>query len=141
MRYARCCERRCDSYVEVACRIRQFSCRILQLTRHRSLPQLSFLSAAVGSLQGDRDLDLPVGGFFTLQPKPKLTATEKTAGKRAGFELADLIAVGDAIPLPKPRQVIEEVVDAVRQWPEFAAEAGVAPKRSAAIAKTYRLLG
>lgn len=62
------------------------------------------------------------------------------AGKRDGFELRDLVELGQAISLPKPQRVIEEVVEAVRRWAEFAAETGVPAERSAAIAKTYRML-
>ncbi len=46
-------------------------------------------------------------------------------GKRDHFTLGDLTAVGDSISIPKPREIIDAIVDAVKRWPEFAGRAGV----------------
>jgi len=48
-------------------------------------------------------------------------------GKRKGIGREDLIAVGDSISLSKSGRVIDEVVDAVAEWPRYAKQAGVSP--------------
>lgn len=45
--------------------------------------------------------------------------------KRSGFTLHDLIAVGESISLPRPREIIDEVVEAVSQWQTFARQVDV----------------
>lgn len=49
-------------------------------------------------------------------------------GKRERFTRADLLAVSDAVGLPRPGAVIDEVAAAVARWPDFAREAGVPDK-------------
>jgi hypothetical protein len=39
----------------------------------------------------------------------------------------------------KPREIIQQVVDAVANWPRFAAEAEIPLKQRQDIAKTHRL--
>ena len=46
-------------------------------------------------------------------------------GKRSGFTLQDLITVGESISLPRPKEIIDEVVEAVSQWPTFARQVHV----------------
>jgi len=46
-------------------------------------------------------------------------------GKRSGFTLQDLITVGESISLPRPKEIIDEVVEAVSQWPTFARQVDV----------------
>ena len=52
-------------------------------------------------------------------------------GKREGFEREDLLALARAADIKKARaeQMIDRVLDAVRRWPDFAGEAGVADAR------------
>jgi serine/threonine-protein kinase HipA len=61
-------------------------------------------------------------------------------GKRDGFEPADFDAFADTASLNRrrTRAILEEVQDAVRGWPGFAAEAGVDDRWRAAIAGTFR---
>lgn len=59
-------------------------------------------------------------------------------GKRDNFTLDDLITVGDSISIPKPREIIKEVLLAVDAWPEFAALAGVTNNRVKSIAENHR---
>ena len=49
-------------------------------------------------------------------------------GKRDGFKRDDLISVGDTISIRKPGNIIDEVIDIAKQWPDYAKAAGV-PKR------------
>ncbi len=60
-------------------------------------------------------------------------------GKRDGFTRADLLGVGRSIGLARPAEVLEEVVEAVARWPEFAREAGVPAPRIAEIGAEHRL--
>ncbi len=46
-------------------------------------------------------------------------------GKRDHFTFADIVEVGESISISKPKEIIEEVVDAVEKWPDFAREAGI----------------
>jgi serine/threonine-protein kinase HipA len=62
-------------------------------------------------------------------------------GKREGFTRADFIACADTVAMSRRHAsaILEEVRDAVVQWPAFAREAGVAADRSRAIADAQRL--
>lgn len=46
-------------------------------------------------------------------------------GKRDHFSRGDLLAIGEGISLSKPDSIVDEVLSAVEQWGEFAAEASV----------------
>ncbi len=63
------------------------------------------------------------------------------AGKRRGFERADLLRFADTSGLKMPRaaRVIDQVLEAVADWPRFAAEAGVGKCDVQRIRKTHRL--
>ena len=60
-------------------------------------------------------------------------------GKRDNFTLEDLITVGESISLRKPERVIDEVKQAVSQWPTFAKRAGLKKKAINNITKMHRL--
>ncbi|MEK6747827.1 MAG: hypothetical protein AABY83_01305 [Pseudomonadota bacterium] len=49
------------------------------------------------------------------------------------------LSVADAVTLPKPNELIEEIADAVRRWPEFAKAAGVAKNIVREIGDNHRL--
>jgi serine/threonine-protein kinase HipA len=59
--------------------------------------------------------------------------------KRTALGRADLIAVGNSISLSKPERIIDEVVDAVANWPRFAKQAGVSPSIIRDRGKNHRL--
>lgn len=46
-------------------------------------------------------------------------------GKRDHFTRVDLAAVGESIGIPRPGYIIDQVLDAVGDWPRYAGEAGV----------------
>lgn len=62
-------------------------------------------------------------------------------GKQDGFTMADFRACADKALLKQGRykSLVNEVMDAVRRWPEFAAEAGLSPDWMDKIQKTHRL--
>ena len=43
--------------------------------------------------------------------------------------MADLIDVGNAISISRPVEIIDEVLDSINKWPEFAKGAGVNPEQ------------
>ena len=60
-------------------------------------------------------------------------------GKRDDFARKDLVAVGEGISLPRPGEIVAEVVEGIKQWPKFAGEAGVERERLVEIGKRHRL--
>ena len=60
-------------------------------------------------------------------------------GKRDHFSRQDLVAVADSISLSRPEKIIDEVIDAVEQWPGFARKAGVRPEVIADIHNYHRV--
>jgi len=76
-------------------------------------------------------------GAWSLSPAYDVTYSHNPAGlwtnqhqmsvngKRDHFTMADLIAVGVSISLSRPEAIINEVNEAVREWPQYAKQAGV----------------
>jgi serine/threonine-protein kinase HipA len=60
-------------------------------------------------------------------------------GKQDNFVLEDLLRVGRLINISKPREIISEVVDAVKKWPDFARKAGVSDDHIKQIGHYHRL--
>jgi len=60
-------------------------------------------------------------------------------GKRDHFTRQDLIDVAQNNDLKNPEAVIQDVVEAVEQWPAFSADAGVSRKKTETITKDHRL--
>ena len=63
------------------------------------------------------------------------------AGKRDGFERADLERFAESSGLRRPaaRQIVGEVVTAVASWPDYAVEAGVDEQVARRIGETHRV--
>lgn len=60
-------------------------------------------------------------------------------GKRDHFLVADLLAVGEGISLPRPLEIIREVADCIGNWTQFAGQAGLSKARIKEIGRTHRL--
>ena len=60
-------------------------------------------------------------------------------GKRDNFTRTDLSEVGESIGISKPTEIIEEVLECVERWPEFARRAGVIEVRVGEIGQHHRL--
>jgi serine/threonine-protein kinase HipA len=60
-------------------------------------------------------------------------------GKRDNFTAADLTAVGESISIPKPLEIVRQVMETVKRWPEFARQAGVSESHIAEIVRHHRL--
>ena len=63
------------------------------------------------------------------------------AGKRRGFERADLLRFAETsgLKMPRARRVIDRALDAVADWPRFASEADVEKRDIQRIRRTHRL--
>jgi serine/threonine-protein kinase HipA len=98
---------------------------------------IAFLMDRAGTWQLSPAYDV----IYSHNPAGKWTNQHQMTinGKRDGFELADLLAVGESISLPKPKEIVQEVIDAVRRWPEFARQAGVGSAVASEIKNHHRL--
>ncbi|HOW51307.1 MAG TPA: type II toxin-antitoxin system HipA family toxin [bacterium] len=78
---------------------------------------------------------------YAVDPANRWLAAHQLSvnGKRADINRQDLLTVAHNMNIKKPGDIIDEVVDAVASWSEFAKEATVSRSRSAAIAKTHLL--
>ena len=80
---------------------------------------------------------------YAYNPEGSWTARHQMSinGKLDGIAVADLRAVGELASLPRGRAeaILGEVVEAVRAWPELAADAGVEEDRIAEIGAAHRL--
>ena len=61
-------------------------------------------------------------------------------GKREGFAYGDLMAVADEMNIKKGSRIIDQIMDVVSRWKEFAKIVGVENKQIEAISKTHLLL-
>ena len=60
--------------------------------------------------------------------------------KRDHFTVDDLTTVGESFRIRKSLDIIEEINDAIKRWPEFAREANLAPQRISEIGDSHREL-
>jgi serine/threonine-protein kinase HipA len=79
--------------------------------------------------------------MYSHNPKGQWTNQHQMSinGKRDGFTMADLVAVGESISIARPREIIDEVIAAVAQWPEYAETTGVKKTFSDEIGRYHRL--
>lgn len=81
---------------------------------------------------------------YSYNPSGDWTARHQMSmnGKRDSFELDDFIACGEKAIFRRKRviEILDEVMTAVRKWPEFAEKAGVTEDRVSAIQKTHRIV-
>lgn len=81
--------------------------------------------------------------MYSFNPSGQWTGRHQMSvnGKRDKFEIADFVACARTASLKRGRAeaIVEQVRDAVRKWPMFAAEAGVPADRAELIARTHRL--
>jgi len=79
---------------------------------------------------------------YSHNPRGKWTNQHQMSanGKRDDFTREDLIVIGESISLPKPEEIIDEVMSAVEQWDSFARNAGVRTDISAEIKSYQRIL-
>ena len=93
--------------------------------------------------QGEWSLAPAFDVTYSYNPSGSWTATHQMTlnGKRDGFSLEDFEACAKTAVMKRGRAatIINEVQAAVKRWPEFATEAGIAPQWWSRIATTHRL--
>lgn len=81
---------------------------------------------------------------YSYNPAGEWTSSQQMSmnGKRDGFTLEDFIVTekGAILKRGRSRAIMQEVMDAVRAWPECAAAAGVPEETAARIGKTFRTI-
>lgn len=99
---------------------------VLAVNQDDHVKNLSFLMDERGrwSLSPAYDLTFAKGQGFTARHQMRVR------DRTNGITGADLLAVGDAFDINRPREALERVRDAITRWPEFAASTGV-PRESA----------
>lgn len=80
---------------------------------------------------------------YAWNPKGAYTGVHQMSvnAKRDNFTMDDLLALARAAGIKpnKAKQLVEQVIQAVKRWEEFAQEAGVAQKRIRQIQNAFRL--
>lgn len=129
--------------------------RKLQLTKAEALEQYRrMVFNVVGRNQDDHTKNIaflmtPSGEWklspafdvmYSHNPAGKWTSLHQMTlnGKRDNFTLNDLLKIGESISIAKPGQIIQQILDAVKQWPEFARQSGVPNDQIQHIAETLR---
>ena len=94
-------------------------------------------------MRGRWSLAPAFGVTFSYNPSESWTAAHQMTlnGKRDGFTRADFDACAKSALMKRgrARRILGEVTAAVERWPEFAAEANVAPQWRRTIQKRHRL--
>ncbi|MFC1817990.1 type II toxin-antitoxin system HipA family toxin [Thermodesulfobacteriota bacterium] len=80
--------------------------------------------------------------IYAHNPSGKWTNKHQMSvnGKREGFTHNDLIAVANEMNIKNGSQIVDQIVDVVSQWKEFARQTGVENRQIEAISRTHRLL-
>jgi serine/threonine-protein kinase HipA len=82
--------------------------------------------------------------IYAWNPNGSFTGKHQmsVSGKRDHFEQEDLLSLGQTagINSKKAKALINQVIESVKRWPEFAGEAHVSEERIIKIAKSHRLL-
>ena len=60
-------------------------------------------------------------------------------GKRDNFSMEDLVAVGESISISRPKEIVQEIIEAVSKWPEFSEKACVSKQTITEISQYHRL--
>jgi serine/threonine-protein kinase HipA len=99
---------------------------------------IAFLMGPDGGWQLSPAFDV----IYAHNPKGRWTSQHQMSinGKRDDITRQDLLDVAENISLSRPQAIIEDVVQAVESWPEFAATAAVPDKVTQAIAGQHRRL-
>jgi len=79
---------------------------------------------------------------YSNNPAGKWTRQHQMSinGKRDNFTASDLVAVGESISISKPLEIVRQVVETVKRWPEFARRAGVLENHIVEIGQHHRTL-
>lgn len=108
-------------YPEHEEQFRRMIFNVLSRNTDDHVKQVSFLMDKDGEWHLSPSYDVT----FSYDPEDFLARQHKMTirGKQENFEVQDFLEVADANEINNPRDIIEEVTDAVSNWPMFAAEA------------------
>lgn len=78
--------------------------------------------------------------IYSHNPAGKWTSQHQMSanGKRDHFTRKDLVAVGESISLPRPEEIINDVITAIEKWPEYAKDAGIKTEVVSGIGQHHR---
>lgn len=115
---------------------RRAAFNILAVNQDDHVKNLSFLMSETGQwrLSPAYDLTFAKGANFTR------THQMTFANKSDGFTLADISEVGKAFGLKKnASELVDQIVEAIRQWPDLANHAHVSSKKIEEIGSQFRI--
>ena len=93
------------------------------------------------NMQGQWKLSPAYDVIYAHNPAGQWTHQHQMSinAKRGNFSRSDLLDAGEAISIPKPQRILNQVIDVVKQWPRFAGKAGVERSYADEIARHHRL--
>lgn len=99
---------------------------------------IAFLMDADGHWQLSPAFDV----IYSFNPEGMWTGKHQMSikGKRDDFTKADLISTGSEQSIKRSETIIDEIVEAVSNWPAFARDAGIEAQQIKSIGDTHRLL-
>ena len=93
--------------------------------------------------QGKWTLSPAYDVMYSYNPSGDWTSKHQMSlnGKRDGFTMDDFKAVAETVSLKRGRAetIVHEVADAVKQWHDFASQAGVSARQAEQISSVHRL--
>ena len=127
------------SHDATAQQFRRMAFNVVARNQDDHVKNIAFLMDRAGEWSLSPAFDL----VYAYNPAGRWTARHQMSinGRLDRFTVADLRAAGETARLKRGQaeRILGEVVDAVRAWPELAAEAGVDEERAAEIGAAHRL--
>ncbi len=127
------------SHDATAQQFRRMAFNVVARNQDDHVKNIAFLMDRAGEWSLSPAFDL----VYSYNPAGRWTAQHQMSinGRLDRFTVADLRAAAEPARLKRGQaeRILGEVVDAVRAWPELAAEAGVDEERAAEIGATHRL--
>ena len=118
---------------------RRMAFNVVARNQDDHVKNIAFLMDAAGEWRLSPAFDL----VYAFNPAGTWTARHQMSidGKRDDFTIEDFREVGRTASMKRGRagEIVAEVQEAVRDWPELADEAGVPEERATAIGRTHRL--
>jgi len=118
---------------------RRMAFNVVARNQDDHVKNIAFLMDAAGEWRLSPAFDL----VYAFNPAGTWTARHQMSidGKRDDFTIEDFREVGRTASMKRGRagEIVAEVQEAVRGWPELADEAGVPEERATAIGRTHRL--
>ncbi len=118
---------------------RRMAFNVVARNQDDHVKNIAFLMDRAGSWRLSPAFDL----VYAYSSKGGATASHQMSvnGKRGGFTIEDFRQVGQVTSMKRGRaeEIVAEVVDAVKAWPQLASKAAVEDERIARIGATHRL--